>query len=139
MVFLLLYTILQKKSRLYFLWMTKDDYYAIIQIIIPYGGKYMKVSSTKSGNTCSLAVEGRIDTLTAPALEKEVTAQLPGCEKMIFDFSSVEYISSAGLRVLVFAQQELASDGEVVLKGLNANIAKMMTMTGLNNIFKIEK
>lgn len=99
----------------------------------------MKVSSTKSGNTCALAVEGRIDTLTAPALEKEVTAQLPGCEKMIFDFSSVEYISSAGLRVLVFAQQELASDGEVVLKGLNANIAKMMTMTGLNNIFKIEK
>lgn len=98
----------------------------------------MKVLSTKSGNTCTLAIEGKIDTLTAPELEKEVKAKLPGCEKMIFDFSSVEYISSAGLRVLVFTQQELANKGEVVLKGLNADVAKIMTMTGLNNILKIE-
>ena len=99
----------------------------------------MKVISTKAGNKCTLAIEGRIDTLTAPELEKQVKAKLPGCEKMIFDFSSVDYISSAGLRVLVYAQQELANKGEVVLRGLNADITKMMKMTGLDNILKIEK
>ncbi len=99
----------------------------------------MKVSSTKTGNKCTLVIDGRIDTLTAPDLEKEVKVNLSGCDKMIFDFSSVEYISSAGLRVLVFVQQELANKGGVVLKGLNSNVEKIMTMTGLNNILTIEK
>lgn len=99
----------------------------------------MKVIVTTKGTTCTLAVEGKIDTLTAPALEKEVKAHIDGCEKMVFDCSRVAYISSAGLRVLVLAQQELVSRGGVVLRGLNADIAKMMTMTGLDNILTIEK
>lgn len=86
-----------------------------------------------------MVVEGRIDTFTAPELEKEVRANLPGCDKMIFDFGSVEYISSAGLRVLVFAQQELTNTGGIVLKRLNENIEKIMAMTGLDNIITIEK
>lgn len=98
----------------------------------------MKVTSTKSGSVRTLAIEGRIDTLTAAELEKEVNAQLPGCDQMVFDFSGVEYISSAGIRVLVFAQRELMKKDGVVVTGVNANIEKVFTMTGMHKILTIQ-
>lgn len=98
----------------------------------------MKVTSTKKGNVCTLTVEGRIDTLTAPELEQEVKAKLPGCDKMVFDFSNVEYITSAGLRVLVFAQRELMKKDGVVVKGANKEIENIFTMTGLNKVLTIK-
>ena len=67
----------------------------------------MKVTSSKNGSACTLTVEGKIDTMTAPELEEAVKSNLPKCEKMIFDFTNANYITSAGLRVLVYAQREL--------------------------------
>ena len=99
----------------------------------------MKILTTKNNKVCTLAVEGKIDTATAPALEKAVNANLPDCDKMVFDLSRVDYISSAGLRVLVYAQRELLNNGEVVLKGISSEIAGVIKMTGLNALLKIEK
>ena len=99
----------------------------------------MNVSTTKKNNSCTLTVEGRIDTYTAPELEKEVNANLPYCDKMIFDVSKVDYVSSAGLRVFVYAQRELVNRGDVVLKGMNSGIEDVINMTGLNALLKIEK
>ena len=98
----------------------------------------MKVTSSKKGSTCTLTVEGKIDTITAPELEEAVKSNLPKCEKMIFDFTNVEYITSAGLRVLVYAQRELMKKGGVTVTGVNEGIKKIFTVTGMYKILKIK-
>ena len=98
----------------------------------------MKVTSSKKGSTCTLTVEGKIDTITAPELEEAVKSNLPKCEKMIFDFTNVEYITSAGLRVLVYAHRELMKKGGVTVTGVNEGIKKIFTVTGMYKILKIK-
>ena len=98
----------------------------------------MKATSSKKGSTCTLTVEGKIDTMTAPELEEAVKSNLPICEKMIFDFTNVEYITSAGLRVLVYAQRELMKKGGVTVTGVNESIKKVFTVTGIHKVLKIK-
>ena len=98
----------------------------------------MKVTSSKKGSTCTLTVEGKIDTITAPELEEAVKSNLPICDKMIFDFTNVEYITSAGLRVLVYAQRELMKKGGVEITGVNDSIKNVFTVTGMYKVLKIK-
>ena len=98
----------------------------------------MKVKSSKNGSACTLTVEGKIDTITAPELEEAVKSNLPICEKMIFDFTNVEYITSAGLRVLVYAQRELMKKGGVTVTGVNDSIKNVFTVTGMYKVLKIK-
>ena len=98
----------------------------------------MKVTSSKNGSTCTLTVEGKIDMITAPELEEAVKSNLPKCEKMIFDFTNANYITSAGLRVLVYAQRELMKKGGVTVTGVNEGIKKIFTVTGMYKILKIK-
>ena len=98
----------------------------------------MKVTSSKNGSACTLTVEGKIDTMTAPELDEAVKSNLPKCDKMIFDFTNVEYITSAGLRVLVYAQRELMKKGGVTVTGVNESIKKIFTVTGMYKILKIK-
>ena len=98
----------------------------------------MKVKSSKNGSACTLTVEGKIDTITAPELEEAVKSNLPICEKMIFDFTNANYITSAGLRVLVYAQRELMKKGGVTVTGVNEGIKKIFTVTGMYKILKIK-
>ena len=98
----------------------------------------MKVTSSKNGSTCTLTVEGKIDTITAPELEEAVKSNLPICEKMIFDFTNVEYITSAGLRVLVYAQRELMKKSGVEITGVNDSIKNVFTVTGMYKVLKIK-
>ena len=98
----------------------------------------MKVKSSKNGSACTLTVEGKIDTMTAPELDEAVKSNLPKCDKMIFDFTNVEYITSAGLRVLVYAHRELMKKGGVTVTGVNEGIKKIFTVTGMYKILKIK-
>ena len=98
----------------------------------------MKVTSSKNGSACTLTVEGKIDTVSAPALEEAVKSNLPKCDKMIFDFTNADYIASAGLRVLVYAQRELMKKGGVTVTGVNESIKKIFTVTGMYKILKIK-
>ena len=98
----------------------------------------MKVTSSKKAGTCTLTIEGKIDTITAPALEEAVKSNLPKCDKMIFDFTDADYITSAGLRVLVYAQRELMKKGGVTVTGVNEGIKKIFTVTGMYKILKIK-
>ena len=97
----------------------------------------MNITSTTQNNTCTLAVEGSIDTLTAPELEQAVNAAAPSCEKMILDMSGVDYISSAGLRVVVGANHTVGKDN-LTLKGLSRNVYEIFRMTGFTKFFTIE-
>ena len=98
----------------------------------------MKVKSSKNGSVCTLNVEGKIDTMTAPELDEAVKSNLPKCDKMIFDFTNVEYITSAGLRVLVYAQRELMKKGGVEITGVNDSIKNVFTVTGMYKVLKIK-
>ena len=98
----------------------------------------MKVTSSKNGSACTLTVEGKIDTVSAPELEEAVKSNLPKCDKMIFDFTNADYIASAGLRVLVYAQRELMKKGGVTVTGVNEIIKKVFTVTGIHKVLKIK-
>ena len=98
----------------------------------------MKVTSSINGSTCTLTVEGKIDTITAPEMEEAVKSNLPKCDKMIFDFTNADYIASAGLRVLVYAQRALMKKGGVTVTGVNEGIKKIFTVTGMYKILKIK-
>ena len=98
----------------------------------------MKVKSSKNGSACTLTVEGKIDTVSAPELEEAVKSNLPKCDKMIFDFTNADYIASAGLRVLVYAHRELMKKGGVTVTGVNESIKKVFTVTGIHKVLKIK-
>ena len=98
----------------------------------------MKVTSSKNGSACTLTVEGKIDTVSAPELEEAVKSNLPTCDKMIFDFTNANYITSAGLRVLVYAQRELMKKGGVTVTGVNENIKNIFSITGMYKVLKIK-
>ncbi|HLJ65178.1 MAG TPA: STAS domain-containing protein [Stellaceae bacterium] len=84
--------------------------------------------------------QGRLDSLSGPAFEKELLAHIEGgCRQMVLDFSGLNYISSAGLRVvLVAAKRMKAAGGKLVLASLNAQIHEVFEISGFNRILEIE-
>lgn len=86
-----------------------------------------------------LAVEGRVDTITSQDLEKEINDEFGNFNSLILDFSALEYISSAGLRVLIGTQKKLKSeDIPMVIKNVNDAIKEIFRMSGFDKILKIE-
>lgn len=97
----------------------------------------MKIERNLDGEVLTLALEGRLDTLTTPDLEKEVS-DLKGIKKVIFDFEKLEYISSSGLRVLLSTQKIMNNQGEMIIKNSNMAIKKIFNVTGFADILKVE-
>ena len=84
-------------------------------------------------------VEGRIDTITSQELDKEINAEIGNFESLTLDFTDLEYISSAGLRVLIATQKKLkASDIPFIIKNVNDAVGKIFRMSGFDKILKIE-
>ena len=97
----------------------------------------MTVTKTREGDVLTVKVEGRLDTMTSPELESELSNETP--EKLILDFSDLEYISSAGLRVLLSAQKRAnASGGEMVVRGCGEAILDVFEVTGFGDFLTIE-
>ena len=98
----------------------------------------MTVTKTKNGTELILAIEGRVDTTTALTLEKEIKDSIGSVAKLVFDFAKVEYISSAGLRVLLTAQKTMNKQGEMLIKNCSADIIEIFEVTGFDNILTIK-
>ena len=94
--------------------------------------------SSLEGNALTLALEGRLDTMTAPELEAELNASLGSAETLTFDFSKLEYISSAGLRVLLSAHKATAGKAEMKIVHVNDIIMEIFETTGFSDILDIE-
>lgn len=94
----------------------------------------------KKINRTELYIElsGRLDTTTAPQLEAELKHEINGMEKLVFDFEALEYLSSAGLRVLLSAQKVMNKQGEMIIKNVNSTIADIFEVTGFADILTIE-
>ena len=98
----------------------------------------MKVDKQRTDNQLEVAVTGRIDTTTAPQLEEEVKASIEGVTDLKIDFSGVEYISSAGLRVLLSCQKIMNSQGSMVMTGVRESVMEIFEVTGFSDILTIE-
>ena len=98
----------------------------------------MTITMKKEGTTLTLALEGRLDTMTAPDLEAELNAEADGAESLHLDFSALEYISSAGLRVLLSAHKRMADKGGMVITGVNDVVGEVFDVTGFSDILTIK-
>ncbi len=94
----------------------------------------MTINKNQEGSKLTMAVEGRIDTTTAPSLEEEIKASINGVSSLTFDFSELDYISSAGLRVLLSAQKIMNKQGDMVLTGVKPEIMEIFEVTGFDDI-----
>ena len=98
----------------------------------------MEIKQTKTGSELSIALVGRLDTTTAPKLEAELKQSIGDSTKLIFDFEKLEYLSSAGLRVLLAAQKVMNKQGEMIIRNVNEVISEVFEVTGFSDILTIE-
>ena len=98
----------------------------------------MTIQQTKNENALTIALEGRLDTMTAPELEAALKTALEGVEELTFDFEKLDYISSAGLRVLLAAQKTMNQQGSMKVKNANEIIMEIFEVTGFADILTIE-
>ena len=98
----------------------------------------MNIQQEKNGNALTIALEGRLDTMTAPELEAALNDALNGVEELTFDFEKLEYISSAGLRVLLAAQKTMNRQGSMKVKNVNEIVMEIFDVTGFADILTIE-
>lgn len=98
----------------------------------------LNINKEQNGGLLTVALEGRLDTVTAPELESELTASLDGAEELVLDMKDLEYISSAGLRVLLSAQKNMSSKGSMKLVNVNETVMEILEVTGFTDILTIE-
>lgn len=98
----------------------------------------MTIEKTLNGNELTIGLTGRLDTTTAPRLEAELKQSILGVEKLVLDFVALEYLSSAGLRVLLAAQKVMNKQGAMVIRNVNETIAEIFEVTGFSDVLTIE-
>ena len=98
----------------------------------------MTIEKKINGETAILNISGRLDTQTAPELEKEVDGVVEGLKELTFDMAGLEYVSSAGLRVILKAQKIMNTQGSMKLTGVNDGIMEVFDITGFLDILTIE-
>ena len=98
----------------------------------------MEIKKTSDNGVLNAAISGRIDTTTAPTLETELKSSIDGIELLVLDFSEVNYISSAGLRVLLSVHKAMSKKGGMKLVNVGEAIMEIFEVTGFNEILDIE-
>ena len=98
----------------------------------------MIVTKTMEENKLTVKVEGRLDTSTAPELENELEGVLDEAEELVFDIGELEYMSSAGLRILLATQKKMALKGGMKVTNVNEVISEIFDITGFSDILTIE-
>ena len=99
----------------------------------------MNISKEKKGTDLTIALEGRLDTSTAPLLESELRDALNGIENLVFDLEKLVYVSSAGLRVFLATQKTMARQGSMVIRNVQPDIMEIFEVTGFVDILTIEE
>lgn len=99
----------------------------------------MKITKTQNGNSLYFALEGRLDTNTAPELEAAIKGSIDGAEELTIDMEALDYLSSAGLRVLLGTQKIMNKQGSMRVTHVNDTIMEIFEVTGFADILTIEK
>ena len=98
----------------------------------------MEIIKNQNGGSLTIALEGRLDTTTAPELEKEIKLSLVGVTELVMDFAKLDYISSAGLRVLLAAHKTMMKQGSMKVVHANEMVMAVFEVTGFEDILTIE-
>lgn len=98
----------------------------------------MTITKSQEGNGLVLALAGRLDTVTAPQLEAELKQSLGGIQELTLDFAELEYLSSAGLRVLLSTQKTMNKQGTMLIRHVNETIMEIFEITGFVDVLNIE-
>ena len=98
----------------------------------------MTIEKNLDGTELTVTITGRLDTTTAPQLEAEFKQNINGVEKLVLNFAALEYLSSAGLRVLLAVQKVMNKQGEMIIKNVNETINEIFEVTGFIDILTIE-
>ncbi len=98
----------------------------------------MTIGKNRTGTALTLTPEGRLDTVTAPELEAAIAENAEGVTELTLDFAKLDYISSAGLRVLLSAQKRMSAAGKMTVKNVNETIAEIFEITGFSDILTVE-
>ena len=98
----------------------------------------MTINKERNNETLTLVIEGRLDTVTAPELEKVVNEETADIKELLLDMNALEYISSAGLRVILKAQKKMNAQGSMKLIHVNDTIMEVFDITGFADILTIE-
>lgn len=98
----------------------------------------LNIKKTVDGAKTTFALEGRVDTTTAPNLDAEINASISGVKELVLNFAGVEYISSAGLRVLLSAQKKMNAQGEMKVVSVSEAVMEVFEVTGFSDILTIE-
>ena len=96
------------------------------------------VDKELQGDTLTVSLDGRLDTTTSPDFEAELKSNLDGVKNLVFDFEKLEYISSAGLRVMLSAQKIMNKQGEMSIKNASDDVLEVFEITGLIDIINIQ-
>ena len=97
----------------------------------------MNITADKNGSSLTLALDGRLDTTTAPALDKILKTSLDGVTDLTLDLEKLEYLSSAGLRVLLSGQKAMNKQGTMTVRHVNETIMEIFEITGFSDILTI--
>ena len=97
----------------------------------------MTIQKKKDGAALTISLEGRLDTLTSPELDAVLKAELPGVTDLTIDLASLEYVSSAGLRVLLSAQKVMNAQGKMTVLNPTETISEIFEVTGFSEIFTV--
>ena len=98
----------------------------------------MTIQKNANGSALTLALEGRLDTTTAPQLEAEINSSIEGVTDLVLDFENLEYISSAGLRVLLATQKIMNKQGQMKLTKVCDDVKEVFEITGFSDILTLE-
>ena len=98
----------------------------------------MTIEKKMNGNELVIALEGRLDTMTAPELEAELKRSLDGVESLTIDFSKLDYISSAGLRVILTAHKTMSTRSGMKVTHVNEIVQEVFDVTGFADILTVE-
>ena len=98
----------------------------------------MNIEKIVDGKKLTIALTGRMDTTTAPELDAELKQSVSGIKELVLDFAGLEYLSSAGLRVLLAAQKTMNRQGSMVVKNVNETIMEIFEVTGFVDVLTIE-
>ena len=98
----------------------------------------MTIDKQINGSELTLTLNGRLDTTTAPELEAVIKDSIAGITNLVMDFAELDYLSSAGLRVILSAQKTMNKQGEMVIRNVNETINEVFEITGFIDILTIE-
>ncbi len=99
----------------------------------------MTIEQKRDGNSLCIMLTGRLDTMTAPELDELLRTELDGVEHLTLDIEGLEYLSSAGLRVLLYAQNQMDAKGDMKVLHANEAIMEIFDITGFSEILSVER